>query len=61
VVKEKVEPDMRLIEYPKDCRGFLDLKRCKQREEFYKMQGTVPHEKRFETFDYFPHASSKAQ
>jgi hypothetical protein len=37
VVKEKVEPDMRLIELPKDSKGFLDFRRFRKREDFFKL------------------------
>ena len=52
---------MRLIELPKESKGFLDIKRSMSRGEFYKMLGTEPHEKRFEAFNYFPSPSTKAQ
>jgi hypothetical protein len=51
IVKEKVEPDMRLIELPKESRGFLDFNRFKERDDFYKTQMTIPHDKRFEPFN----------
>ena len=60
MVKEKVEPDMRLIELPKDNRGFLDFKRQNFKIDITKMQGTTPHEKRFESFNYFPSVSTKS-
>jgi hypothetical protein len=37
IVKEKVEPDMRLIELEKEKRGFIDFDRFKDRSDFYKM------------------------
>ncbi len=61
VEKEKVEPDMRLIEMPKESKGFLDYKRKIARPEFFKLQGTVPHDKRFEPFNYFPGVYTKTK
>jgi hypothetical protein len=42
---------MRLIELPKESRGFLDFNRFKERDDFYKTQMTIPHDKRFEPFN----------
>lgn len=46
---------------PKDSKGYMDYKRLKSRDDFYKMQGTEPHDRRFELFNYFPSVSTKAQ
>eukprot|EP00347_Sterkiella_histriomuscorum_P015307 403357518 len=59
VVKEIVEPDMRLIELQKDQNGFLDYKRKNARLDFTKMQASHPHDKRFEPYNYFPGIYSK--
>lgn len=52
---------MRLIEMEKEKRGFLDFDRFKERTDFFKMQGTIPHDQRFVTFDYFPKVYSKTK
>lgn len=59
VIKEKVEPDMRLIELPKESKGFLDYKRKNPRIDFTKLQATHPHDKRFDPYNYFPGIYSK--
>ncbi len=59
VIKEKVEPDMRLIELKKDDNGFLDFKRFTQRNEFFRAQASNLNEKRFESFNYFTPVSTK--
>lgn len=59
VVKEKVEPDMRLIEVQKDNKGFIDFKRQNYKIDITKIQPTTPHDKRFESFNYFPNVYSK--
>jgi hypothetical protein len=59
-VKEKVEPDMRLIEMQKDSRGFLDFKRQIFKPDITTILGTTPHDKRFEAFKYFPEVYSKS-
>ncbi len=61
IIKEKVEPALRLIEMPRESKGFLDYKRKIARPDFFKLQGTTPHDKRFEPFDYFPKTSSKSK
>lgn len=46
---------------PKEKRGFLDFKRKNGRPDFSKMQGTTPHDKRFEPFNYYPRVYSKSK
>ena len=50
---------MRLIEMPKDCKGFIDYERKNYKIDMSKLQSTTPHEKRFESFNYFPNVYSK--
>lgn len=52
---------MRLIDVPKESKGYLDYKRKIARPDFFKLQGTVPHDKRFEPFNYFPGVYSKSK
>jgi hypothetical protein len=61
VIKEKVEPDMRLIPLKKDSKGFLDYKRKNERPPITALQATHPHDMRFEPFNYFPRVYSKAK
>ena len=61
IIKEKVEPDMRLIELKKDSKGFLDFRRQNERCDITKLQSTTPHDKRFEAFNYFPDVSTKSK
>ena len=61
IVKEKVEPDMRLIPLEKEHKGFLDFDRFRERADFFKMQGTIPHDQRFVSYDYFPRVYSKTK
>jgi hypothetical protein len=61
IIKEKVEPDMRLIELAKDSTGFMDFRRQNPKLSIVEMQSTTPHEKRFEEFDYVPEISTKAR
>ena len=46
---------------PKESKGYLDYNRIRPREDFFKLNGTVPHDSRFEIFNYFPKVASKTQ
>ena len=50
---------MRLIEVQKDNKGFIDFKRQNYKIDITKIQPTTPHDKRFESFNYFPNVYSK--
>lgn len=54
VHKVKVEPPLRLIEFPKESRSILHFDRYSQKMDITKMQDVNPHEKQFEPFNHTP-------
>ena len=56
--KTKVEPPLRLIEMPRDSKGFLDFQRQKARKSIV---GIPPHDERFENYGNIPSISTKAK
>lgn len=45
----------------KDKTGYLDYDRIIGRDSIQKHNGNIPHDKRFEKFNYFPNVSTKAR
>jgi|JI9StandDraft_2_1071091.scaffolds.fasta_scaffold131072_2 hypothetical protein len=58
VEKEKVEPDFHDFTMGDRNVGFVNFKRFKGRDPFYKMSGVEPHEKRFEAFIMSPRSTN---
>jgi hypothetical protein len=61
VIKEKVEPPLRLIELQKESHSIMDFSKMNPKLTMPEMQATSPNEKRFEKFNYTPSVSSKAR